>query len=344
MFETTCIELSSYSNVFAFDTDIFHKKILPYLDIYSKSNHPLRQRVQDTLTNASKFYPTPQNIEMFTDFCIQLHIQPEDLNFQNFTKIKKRIVNHLYNRSEFNILDIIKHEIKGVDYTFENINDNVWFADAPQSRGHDKIGSGEILFSFFCGGCKPEKGDVAVDCVVPLKFELKGKRGRLLETDKILISDLYKNELLKHDLTQESILYTIFVITGVITSEEGIMLLNKNSIENPSFVKYRNDVINALVAINGVSESEMFKQALTKRWPRNFKSSIRALCGALQLTIYKKTLGFDYIILTDNAKPYMCKGFSVVDNVLANTLTLLHNDINIQQSLDGKGYQIGFDH
>lgn len=343
MSNTSCIELSSYDSVFTFDTNIFNEKILPFLDVYNNKNNQLRECVKRNLSNASKFYSTPQNIEIFTNFCLQLGISSEDFTEFNFIKVKKHVLKKLHNRIEFNIIDIIKQE-----FSAKNVNvvptDCVWFADAPQSRGHDKIGSGEILFSFFCGGCKPDKGDVFVEHVVPIKFELKGKRGRLLETDKILISEMYKEILLSKQLTLDNILYTIFVITGIVTNEEGIDLLNNKNISNTLFLKYKNDVLNALTATSCISESDMFKQAISKRWPRGAKSAIRALCGALQLTVYKKELNFDYIVLSDNAAPFICKGFSVADSVLANTLTLLHNNINIQQSLDGKGYQISFDY
>jgi hypothetical protein len=343
MFNTSCIELSSFDNVFAFDTTIFNEKVLPLLDVYNNKNNQLREHIKDGLSNASKFYSTPQNIEIFTNFCLQLGITSDEFTEHNFIKVKKHVLKKLHNRVEFSILDIIKEE-----FSAKNIHttptDCVWFADAPQSRGHDKIGSGEILFSFFCGGCKPDKGDVSVEHVVPIKFELKGKRGRLLETDKILISEKYKDLLLSKQLTIDNILHTVFVITGIVTNEEGIDLLNGRDISNTFFLKYKNDVLNALIATNCVDESDMFKQALLKRWPRGAKSAIRALCGALQLTVYKKELSFDYIVLTDNATPFACKGFSVADNVLANTLTLLHNNINIQQSLDGKGYQISFEY
>jgi hypothetical protein len=343
MLTSNYVELSSFNTVFSFNEDVFKHSILPILSVYSIHNEELRLHVHDLLTKACKFYPTPQNVEIFTDVCLSLGIKQEGLIPLNFENVRKEIIKNLTNRDEFNILDIIQ-DVFNCKVNKNNSQEHAWFADAPQSRGHDKIGSGEIFFSFFCGGIKPEKGDVSIGQVIPLKFELKGYRGRLLETEKILVSDNYKSELLSRDLTLDDILNAVFVITGTLTSEEGKDVLLGRGKGNETYLKYKSDVYNALVATNCFNEIDILRKALTKRWPANVKSAIRAICGALQLTIYKQNLNFDYIILTDNDKPFMCKGFSVVDNVLANTLTLLHNDVNIQQSLDGKGYQISFDY
>ena len=47
--------------------NIFEEAILPLLNVYSYNNEDLRNHISKLLGESSKFYPTSQNIEIFTD-------------------------------------------------------------------------------------------------------------------------------------------------------------------------------------------------------------------------------------------------------------------------------------
>ena len=336
--------LSSDENVYSFDPETYSTLIEPFLLTFLDKNKNLRERVECILSNSSDSYITKQNVQIFTNLCIDLGIQAEDLTSFNFEKFRKATIMWFNKREDFNIIDTVvacfTPNIKSVNYT----NDNAWKADTDGARGHNRIGEGEIFFSFFSGGIKPKTGDVEIEQYTPLRIEFKGTRGRLLATSKISIDDSFKSQFLRSEQTARTLSITLCVLSGIITSREGEKLLVDASTVNDTYNIYSSDIISTITATNALEQYDFLKKGLMSRWPNGAtKMAMKALCGGIQIVLYKKKFDFNYMVLTNADKPYMCKGFSASDSILANTLTFLNNKISIQQNLDGKGFHISFE-
>jgi len=294
--------------------------------------------VQEVLTACSQHYSTTQNIECFTNFCRQNNIHADALNKQSSECFNKEVSQLVSNRSTFNVLELIsKHFASNTAIANDNIGP--WNADTYGKRGHDKIGEGEIFFSFFCNGTKGKKGDVCFERVVPLKIEFKGHKGRLLTSREISLCTEFKTLFYTQPQNIHTMAVTLCVLAGAIYSSDGINMLNGGSTTTSLYT----DVCNAITASNALGEFDLLSARLSSRWSTKAKNSaLRAICGAIQLSLYKKESGFDWLILTKKETPYICKGFQISDNIVANTLTILNNNVTIHQNLDGKGYHISF--
>jgi hypothetical protein len=318
----------------------FQLYLQPLLEIYDTQNVTLKRCVEDTLKKCSKSFLTKNNIEIFTKLCIKLGVTDITLNNTEYIdSFKKLLSQHIVNRNEFNILDIIKDSYKS-NIIINDIASDPWYADTHCQRGHDRIGEGEVFLSFFSRGVKLKTGDVSFERVIPLKIELKGTSGRLLKSKEITITQNFVECFLQQPKTIHTMCVTLCVLSGVIDSVEGVYLFNT---VNTHTLSIYSDVCNAITASNALHEYELLEKRMLSAWGKNTKkSSLRAICGAIQLALYKKEKNFDWLLLTKKETPYVCKGFQVSDNILANTLTIINNNILIQQNLDGKGYHISF--
>lgn len=324
-----------------FDQNAFKDKILPLLCAYEKSNTSLRECVSLMLKNSSETFYNDQNVLVFTTLCNKLQICKEHFTPQNFTIFKKRSLEKFEQRQKFNLLEVVA-ETFNLDKNFiTNITDDSWRADSNSIRGYNRIGEGEIFFSFFSGGLKPKKGDITIDQTTPVHIEFKGSKGRLLPTDRILICENFKN-IIKTHIQPHGIAVAIAVLTGVIPSNDGCNILSNKQI-NTDFECIKKDIISSIIATNVLHELDMLFRVIHEGWPRNtHNSSLRAVCGGVQLALYKKRTHFDYIVLTSADEPYICLGLKVYDNILSNTLTIINNNIKISQNNDGKGFHIQF--
>ena len=334
--------LHNYTNInlqhFTFDVDVYELNILPLMRIYCQQNKELKTRVAKLLESVSTTYSTSQNIECFTSFCLYLNILPESLNETNIEKFKREISKHITNRCTFNILEIIDICF-GTNKLFANVTDEAWNADTHNKRGHNKIGEGEMFFSFFSGGYKPKKGDVQIEHVIPLKIEFKGTRGRLLSSREIDISENFCSVFIEQEKTIHSMAVALCALAGAIDYQDAMESLRSGVCECSSY----NGTCSAITATNALNEYDVLITRIQSAWGKKTKkSSLRAICGAIQLYLYKRECMFDWLILTKKETPYICKGFQLSDSILANTLTIINNDIIIDQNLDGKGYHISF--
>lgn len=323
---------------YLFETDIFTNNILPKLQVYNTQNSILREKVEDLLYSISTHYHTPQNVEQFTSFCLQLEILAENLNKNNIEKFKKEIAVLITNRQTFNILNVIDSCFNS-NKKFNDVSHETWQADTHSRRGHNRIGEGEVFFSFFSGGSKPKKGDVYLEHITPLKVEFKGTKGRLLTSREIYTTDEFYEQFNIQEKSIHSMAIALCVLAGAIDMKDALLSLQNGRGLCSSY----SDVCNAIVATNALYEYETLRERLrTSRYKKSEKSLLRSICGAIQLSLYRRESEFDWLILTKKETPYICKGFLLSSSILANTLTIINNDIIIHQNLDGKGYHISF--
>jgi len=324
-----------------FDPNIFKDKILPQLLVYEVRNTNLRNYVSTMLKSAADAFYNDQNVSVFTKLCNDLYLDESHFREQQFTMFKKRSLECFEQRQKFNLLELVA-EVYNLDKKIiSNISDNSWRADSNSIRGYNRIGEGEIFFSFFSNGLKPKKGDITIDQTTPVHIEFKGSKGRLLPTDKILICENFKN-ILKTNIQPTNIAVAIAVITGVISSNDGYNIIANEYIIS-EFESVKKDVLSTITATNVMGEIDMLLRVIEDGWPRNTQnSSLRAVCGGVQLALYKKRTSFDYIVLTSADEPYICLGLKVYNNILSNTLTIINNNIKISQNNDGKGFHIQF--
>lgn len=327
--DTTCGQ-------FTFESFIFQQNILPLLHIYNTTNASLKSKVSEILATCSKHFNTPQNIEIFTSLCINLNITQESLCEVNTETFKRHVSSLVSKRETFNMIKVVCECFNGVYDA--NIKIDAWLADIHGNRGHDRIGEGEMFFSFFSRGKKNKSGDVCLNIVVPLTIEFKGRKGRLLTSQEICVTDNFIQTFLQQPKSVINMAIALCVIAGVMTSETAIQYMF-DEICTPLI----NDVCNAINATNAIQDYSILNQRVIGTWSKKTKTtSLRSICGAIQLAQYKKNTSFDWLVLTNKETPYICKGFHITDNILANTLTILNNNILIQQNLDGKGYHISF--
>ena len=316
----------------------FTKSILPLLQIYNKQNSLIKDLVINTLSSCSRTFLTDNNIEIFTNFCINSNLSVTTLSNQsNIDNFKKELSQHISKREEFNVIDIIN---KCYNTVIDKVTQpgDLWYADTHNRRGHDRVGEGEIFLSFFSRGTKEKFGDISIDCVVPLKIEVKGALGRLLKSQEIILTREFCDAYFQQPENIHTMCVTLCVLAGVTDCQTALDIFKNNDA-----LDIYSDVCNTIIATNALSEFNVLHQRIKSSWGRNTrKTSLRAICGAIQLSLYKKEKNFDWIILTKKETPYLCKGFLISESVLANTLTIINNNITIQQNLDGKGYHISF--
>lgn len=338
MLQNICIEAEG--QIYNITKTDFQNYLQPLLEIHDVQHQTLKKCVEDNLELCSKTFLTKNNIEIFTKLCLSSSLTSEVLNNQDYINcFKKQLAQNITNRNEFNIIDVINNSYKS-SINLKTVSRDPWYADTHCQRGHDRVGEGEVFLSFFSKGVKMKAGDISFERVIPLKIELKGSGGRLLKSKEIKITQAFKNTFAAQSANTHTMCITLCVLSGVIDSEEGIYLMD---VTRTNTLSIYNDVLNAITASNALNEFDLLRQRIISAWGKNTrKSSLRAICGAIQITLYKKEKNFDWLLLTKKETPYICKGFHVSDSVLANTLTIINNDIIIHQNLDGKGYHISF--
>lgn len=334
--DEVCVSVNGIQ--YAISYNDFNRTILPLLQIHNKANHSLKSCVESVLAACSKTFLTENNTKVFTKFCLEANITEHIINNQNnIDNFKKELSQCVSNRSEFNVIDLI-NRCYNVNIDKNSQCGDLWYADTHNRRGHDRVGEGEIFLSFFSRGTKEKAGDIGFERVIPLKVEIKGANGRLLKSREIILTQEFYDVYARQPHTIHTMCVTLCVISGAIDCTQAVIHLNDQTL--PAIYS---DVYNAIIATNALNEFDILEQRIKAAWGRNTrKTALRAICGAIQLSLYKKEKSFDWIILTKKETPYLCKGFLVSDNVLANTLTIINNDITIQQNLDGKGYHISF--
>lgn len=333
----TFVDITANSETFCCIDQDYNNIIKPILEVYAHKNSTLRAHVSRVLRTSSELFDSQFNIEIFTTMCLSLGITVDKFSDINILNFKKSIISHLSRRESFNMLECV-HDC--FDTNRSTLCEKVWCADTVTRRGHDRVGEGEIFFSFFTGGIKPKGGDISIERVAQAKIEFKGTSGRLLSTDKIVITEAYKDVFRSNNNKIQNTIIAIAVLSGIINSAQAIDII-KNNLSIESCLTIYNDIYNAVIATDALKDYDHLACRIDKRWSRNTRqNTIKLICGAVQLAFYRKQTGFNYIILTNTKTPYVCKGFEVSESVLANTLTFISNDILIDQNLDGKGYHI----
>lgn len=304
------------------DDDYYETTVSKYIKLGSQEGIEQRKMLKTILSQAKA--DSPYNLDIFGSYLLESGIT---LTEENLAVSKSIFVDCMQNSKQITLSSLLKQAFGGDIAVFTEHFVSVWGSEPAKIVKHGRVGPGEIFLTAFCGGTKPNKGDIYIDGTT---VEVKGADGRLYKTNRIDDSKALEilNELEPKDknslIDAFSEVICIYANTPSLRSEVKGLLLNENIFES---LKKNYDTFK----VKGrLPDRDMFRQ----------------LAGICQLLEYKKVEGFDTILFfsgLSNKNIYLqFLNMSDIDSVesLYFKIIGLESSIFFSRRVDGSGYSV----